>query len=647
MKRNNLIALVCVAALAAVTSYPSLANTCPTLRAGATSQTINVTFIDNTTGLPASGLAFNSSGMDINYTRPGAAQTAVTEATQTAAGAWSSGGFVSNGQGTYRFDIPNAAIATGVPYVVVTGVATGYTMLPCTVQLTAVDLQDSVRAGMTALPNAAAEAAGGLYTRGSGAGQIAQDANGRISVNNVAFGGVAGTYSGGRPEVNTTHWAGTAVGSATVRADLINIGGAAVSTSTAQLGVNVVNFGGSAGTFASGRPEVKTQSITNGAITEASFDTTAGSFKPFGIVDQGTAQSASGTTLVLRSALAMGDDTANGMTLVACGSTQGYCQSRLVTDYVGSTDTATVDTWTVTPSGTITYYLLGTAPSSGSGSGLDAAGVRSALGMSSANLDTQLSTIAGYIDTEVGAIKTKTDFLPSATAGASGGVFIAGSNAATTVNFTGNLSGSVGSIGAGGITASSIATDAIGAAELASDAVTEIQSGLATSSALSTVAGYVDTEVAAIKSVTDKLDTALELDGSVYRYTTNALEQGPAGGGGGTNITQIEGVDATDQIDARIAAAALATAANLASLNTKIGTPAGASVSADIAAVKSDTAATLTDTGTTLDAKVDAIKAKTDSLTFTKAGEVDANVQSMNGATVLGDGTSGDKWRGE
>jgi hypothetical protein len=38
--------------------------------------------------------------------------------------------------------------------------------------------------------------------------------------------------------------------------------------------------------------------------------------------------------------------------------------------------------------------------------------------------------------------------LPSAVPGAAGGLFIAGSNAATTVNFTGSLSGSVGSINA-------------------------------------------------------------------------------------------------------------------------------------------------------------------------------------------------------
>lgn len=47
-------------------------------------------------------------------------------------------------------------------------------------QVVSFDPYDAVRAGLTALPNANAEAAGGLYTRGTGAGQINQDANGRI-----------------------------------------------------------------------------------------------------------------------------------------------------------------------------------------------------------------------------------------------------------------------------------------------------------------------------------------------------------------------------------------------------------------------------------------------------------------------------------
>src|SRR4030095_6253533 len=50
-----------------------------------------------------------------------------------------------------------------------------------------VNLNDGVRAGLTALPNAAAEAAGGLYTRGTGGRQINQDANGRVDTRTAAM----------------------------------------------------------------------------------------------------------------------------------------------------------------------------------------------------------------------------------------------------------------------------------------------------------------------------------------------------------------------------------------------------------------------------------------------------------------------------
>lgn len=51
---------------------------------------------------------------------------------------------------------------------------------------------------------------------------------------------------------------------------------------------------------------------------------------------------------------------------------------------------------------------------------------------------------------------------------------------------------------------------------------------LASAAALEAVDDLLDTEVGAIKSVTDKLNTALELDGAVYRLTENALEEAPA-----------------------------------------------------------------------------------------------------------------------
>lgn len=53
-----------------------------------------------------------------------------------------------------------------------------------------VDLADGVRAGLTSLPNAAAEAAGGLYTRGSGAGQITQSTNGQVDVDAKKWNGL-------------------------------------------------------------------------------------------------------------------------------------------------------------------------------------------------------------------------------------------------------------------------------------------------------------------------------------------------------------------------------------------------------------------------------------------------------------------------
>jgi len=46
-------------------------------------------------------------------------------------------------------------------------------------------------------------------------------------------------------------------------------------------------------------------------------------------------------------------------------------------------------------------------------------------------------------------------------------------------------------------------------------------------------------------------------------------------------------------------------------------------------------------------AGLSAIKAKTDQLTFTKAGEVDANTKSVNSGTVTGDGSEINPWRKE
>lgn len=254
------------------------------------------------------------------------------------------------------------------------------------------------------------------------------------------------------------------------------------------------------------------------AALAAAFNLTPGAVAPFGIARQGTAQSASSTTLVLDSSALFQNDTIIGMTLMACGSAGGYCQSRTVTDYVLSTRTATVDEWTITPGGTITYYLFATAPASGGGGGLDAAGVRAAVGLSSANLDTQLSGIQSDTDN----IQTR---LPAALVG-------------------GRMDASTGAMAANVMTAAATASDyvtevqtAAAAALTAYDPPTNAEmeartltaASYATASALATVDGVVG----AILVTTDKLDDTLEDDLGTYRFTANALEQAPSGGGGG------------------------------------------------------------------------------------------------------------------
>lgn len=175
------------------------------ITAGATSQTVNIFIQDSssTTGAGLAGLVYNTSGLTAYYALSKAASVSVTLATLAAVtSSYSSGGFkeidATNMPGWYRFDIPNAAIASGIFTSIHFQGAANMAPLPLEIELIATNNQDAVRGGMTALPNAAAEASGGLYTRGTGAGQINQDANGRIDANVKTW--IGGTI----PAVNVT-----------------------------------------------------------------------------------------------------------------------------------------------------------------------------------------------------------------------------------------------------------------------------------------------------------------------------------------------------------------------------------------------------------------------------------------------------------
>jgi len=224
-----------------------------TITKGATSQIIPVSIYDSssTTGAKLAGLVYNSAGLTAYYYRQGAGTgaTAITLATATL-GTYSSGGFVAidgtNMPGDYELHLPNAVLASGANNVIIQlKGATNMVPVNIEIDLTSVDLQDSVRGGMTALPNAAAGAAGGLPT----------DSTGKTSFNDIAataiVSGGAITTSGGA--VSTVSAVSGAVGSV-----------------TGAVGSVTGNVGGIAGT-------ITTLDALNTAIPATVWDTTAAS----------------------------------------------------------------------------------------------------------------------------------------------------------------------------------------------------------------------------------------------------------------------------------------------------------------------------------------------------------------------------------
>lgn len=133
------------------------------IKAGSTDQSVTLRIVDSTTGAPETGVLFNTTGMDLWYRREGAAKVSITEATLASlSAAHSDGGFLEIGDGWYRLDLPDAAVASGVAGVQVGGTVTGMVVFAPYIELVAYNPYDAVRLGLTALPNADADAAGGL-----------------------------------------------------------------------------------------------------------------------------------------------------------------------------------------------------------------------------------------------------------------------------------------------------------------------------------------------------------------------------------------------------------------------------------------------------------------------------------------------------
>lgn len=179
-----------------------------------------------------------------------------------------------------------------------------------------------------------------------------------------SFGGTAGTFASGRPDVNTTH-----------------IAGSVVSASAAQIGVNVVQVSGDA--TAADNLEAAcdgtTYNIGGGAVVAASVT---------GVVSANVTQ-LSGDATAADNAEAFFDGTGYAGTnnviptvttvsgSVGSVANGGITAASIATNAIDA-DAIATDAVTELQAGLST---------------LDAAGVRTALGMASANLDTQLDAL--------------------------------------------------------------------------------------------------------------------------------------------------------------------------------------------------------------------------------------------------------------
>lgn len=173
---------------------------------GQTSNIIRVALKNSSTGAALTGLSFSSTGLIIStIANNESSPTVYSVASSNVEDITTLGTFAAptsskcrfkevsstNHPGLYEIQIADArfAVSNAKKLVISLSGATNLLATDYEVLLASVDFFDAVRFGLTALPNAAAEASGGLYTRGTGAGQINQAANGQVDTNVVYWKG--------------------------------------------------------------------------------------------------------------------------------------------------------------------------------------------------------------------------------------------------------------------------------------------------------------------------------------------------------------------------------------------------------------------------------------------------------------------------
>jgi len=232
----------------------------------------------------------------------------------------------------------------------------------------------------------------------------------------------------------------------------------------------------------SGRMDSSIGAVAAGVINRAAFAADSGLVT----IRSGTAQAGFTAAITLDSGASSVNAFYQCALILLTGGT-GAGQSRYIISYDGTTKIATVGTqWATVPDSSTTFAIL-------------PGDVQTHITITQ-NIQSRLPAALGANGNMKADVR---DYNGTAGTFASGRPEVNASHAGGTAWGSGAIT--AGSIAAAAFTAAKFAADAIDANALAASAVTEIQSGLATAANLATLTGYVDTEVAAIKAVTDLL----------------------------------------------------------------------------------------------------------------------------------------------
>ena len=332
--------------------------------AGSTSQTVRFFIQDtsSTVGAGLTGLTHSSSGLTCYYSKGIAAATAVTLASQTATGAYTSGGFCAvdgtNMPGLYRLDLPDVVVDTEAEVIVMLKGAAN--MAPVAIRITAKKLQanavtvaDKTGYTLTVTPPTSAEIADAVWDEIlTGATHNIQNSAGkrlRTIASQVVHTGTAQGPGTGSNQIQLDTGASATDGIYDPAMLYIESG-----TGAGQSRL-ITQYVGSTRTATVDRDWRVAPAADSVFVIQATIG--------FNSVNEGLAQGGTATTIILNASANSVDDCYNGQ-IVFLKSGTGQDQVAIVEDYTGATRTALIRTrrtngqWATIPDTTTGYMMV-------------------------------------------------------------------------------------------------------------------------------------------------------------------------------------------------------------------------------------------------------------------------------------------------